>query len=282
MNPAKNSELRIVGGVVVKRYRRDVDLEYEKAVALWELSQAHDFLAPRPLDVRRSENLITYAFIPELTSIRVPYLAYLRARSPGTALLTPFRRAGETLAVIHAGLRLRSCRPWRPSRGFESAARAACGDGYARLSDLDQEVVLHGDYGFSNIGYVESSPGFTPVVTDASANNFTTFHSNERGSPYLDLAHFVSCLDGLVPLAHYPYCHWGRLAEVRETFLSAYERTRGVVLDKHLVSALAYATTHTYFSKRFPLSAIGRLALAWVYNPVKGNATWSGRIRPSA
>lgn len=267
---------RIDGDSFIKCGVQQPLLESEKSAALYRVALASGFLAAEVLGHDSRAGTVTFKVIPGLRSIRTIYLSYMTDRYPRPPMLDVIRDAGRSLAQIHAGLTLRSTASWKPSPCFAAAFSSVHGQPAEASLDAGPQAVLHGDYGFSNVNVVDQPAGMTIAVIDASANGFVTLRSDLRGPVYIDVGNFVSCIEGLVPLRHYPRMHWGRLPIVREAFLSGYE-SAGTRIDRRLLASTVYATAACYIQRKFGSGRLAAAALRVLFNARKDN-TVPGRL----
>jgi hypothetical protein len=262
----EHRRVTVSDGIVRKTYAANVHAEFEKARKLWEISQSAGFVAPQPLALDADRSAIDYEFIEGMVSLREPYLAHARASGDGQLASRIFREAGRVLAEIHSQLVLQTQTPWRPSPTF-SAALAKLG-----LTELPGlfESCLHGDYGFSNVHYLPARDNRIAII-DCSSDNFTNFASDTIGPSYLDLAHMTACIDGLVPIHNHIFLNWKRAYELKEEFLGAYERRRGLQVDREWIARFAYANVVAKFEKELSPRWLSRLAVKVVFNSAKNN-----------
>lgn len=261
----------IKNGCMKKWYKKDFEVEYQKAITLWQLSKKCSFISPKPLNFDVLSQMIEYEYFPKLRSIREIYLGYLKSKEINTELPVYFRKLGVALAEIHEGLELSSRKLWQPSKEFDRAMHKVYAENYLDFIRETPHSFIHGDFGFSNIYYLVNNDDFKIIIIDSSYDDFTNFHSNTYASIYLDISHIISCIDGLVPFINYPFIHWKRLNDVKEAFLKAYENRSGIEIDRLWVARFAYASVVAKFSKRINNSIFRQLAIWTIYNSIKGN-----------
>ena len=253
------SELK--GAEFHKQYSEDVDLEFEKASALYELSGREGFSAPRPLRVDQETNTIVYAALTDLQSIRDVYLDYVCGAVDDQAAINTFFESGRVLAAIHRELQLSNARRWESPERFSSSGET--GDRFEMLP----MAFLHGDYGFANVFVGESDTDL--IVLDASPNYFVTFSTNCYGPVYLDIGNMLSCMDGLVPWAKHLKMQLARVRTLESAFVSGYESDNELLLDKSLLTQFTEATSLTYLEYRLRSKILGRIGYSILYNPVR-------------
>jgi hypothetical protein len=263
------SRYRINNGEFTKAGFADVEQEFLKARALWDLSCRAGFVVPKAKRFDREQASITYEFLPHMISIRHPYLAFMTAkREPSTALLV-LERTGATLARIHSGISLPSATRWQPSSDFATAFSAVSGSADSLWMQRVPWSVAHCDYGFSNVRTV--GPDGCIAIIDPSANGYVTFSSALYAPVYIDIASFVTCIEGLVRPSNFPSMRWERLPRVREAFLVGYERESGTLLERDLVAQLSHATAYCYFKSKYRSALLARLATRVLFNRFKKN-----------
>lgn len=261
---------RISDGVFHKTGLADPRGEFEKAEWLHELSMMEGFVAPRPLIWDEATGSLGSEYLKDLMAIRVHYLRYLQARIPKPETLELFREAGRVLAAIHRGTPPKSAVRWMASPEFRRDYEQWTGSSLDNdLSDVPL-VPLHCDYGFSNVCVVRRQEGSILAVIDPSANGFVTFHSNLTAPPHVDVANFVACIEGLVPIRCYLRAKWARLPDLRSAFLDGYMK-EACPLDSKVLSGMVFATASSYFRRKFGSELKKKLALLMLFNSWKGN-----------
>lgn len=261
--------LRFEGDLVLKWYPSNVGGEFVKARSLWEVSQEGGFLCPEPIALDEDESVITYRNLRvhgDWVSVRTPYLDFVTGATPSDGSAAAIGEAGRVLGAIHRDLEVKGSERWDPPAEFrDSLARAGVnGDTVA------PEVYLHGDYGFSNVLWSHEMGKIATL--DPSPDGYSTFVAGLRGPAYVDLGQFDSCLEGRVPLWFYPRIKWGRLDELREAFLNAYEKESRSIVDREVVRRFGFAIAEANFQDRLGSKTGRRLASKVLYNRLKGNA----------
>ncbi|HET6519068.1 MAG TPA: hypothetical protein VFG47_04535 [Geminicoccaceae bacterium] len=257
-------------GTFTKFFERDVELEAEKAAALFALAARNGFVAPRPLSADPAGGSLSFEYIPgPPRSVRDLYLAYVAGTSPPARTPRTFHEIGSMLGAIHRELSLPSRRAWRPTEPFDTAMCRAWGEGYGAPLAATPHAFLHGDFGFSNVLLLDGHAPPRIAVIDPSPNGYVTFHCDTFASVYLDLAKFVCCLDGLVPPVHHAAIDWRRAVALRDAFLDGYGARTGLAIDRRLLDGLAFATAAAKFAKEYPSPVLRRLALWLLYRPRK-------------
>lgn len=267
-----HDHVRISNNIVSKRYSKNVSMEFEKALALWNISRCANFVAPQPLGLDLETQIVQYEFIDNMISLREPYLEYVKnSRDDACCSVELFKEVGEALADIHEKLILGSSSIWHPCGAFLNAMVELGVHDFEKQARQLQSSFVHGDFSFSNIHYVPFQGDMRVAILDCSSDNYTNFESDTVAPIYLDLAHMVACIDGLVPINNYLLIRWRHAAFLKETFLSAYEAKSGVSLDRYWVSCFAYASVVAKFHKKLSRRWARKLAVWIMYNPIKGN-----------
>ena len=266
-----DSQIRFDDQVVTKSYVADVELEFAKSEALWQISRKFNFLYPRPLRLNAGASEIEFARVAESKSIRSDYIAYMTGRVDHQPDVRPvFEQAGRVLGIIHRELRLPDKRDWMPSETFSAAALNA---GCANLGGLIETLphaFLHCDYGPENVERTVEKDEPKLAVFDASPNYFATFHANSYGPVYVDIGNFLSVLCGLVSLKYYPFFKWRRVADLRNSFLHGYAQTSGIRCEPQAVTIFSRASASSYLHKKFQKTYLHDAAMWLLFNRYKG------------
>lgn len=258
------------GDKVLKAYFSDVEVEYSKAVALWNLSKNEDFICPEPLELNDAEQTITYRFLPTQGSLRKQYLNHMKARLTESNALELIKRAGEVLGAIHKGLRLESYRKWEPPGQFCKAMKGLNCSAFDTFLEHCPYALAHGDFGFANIEYVDSDYRRIALF-DPSPNYFTTFYPHAYAPIYLDIGNFFSSLDGLVPVSNYPMMKWNRLQKLKDAFLLGYRTKSGFAVDPKWIGRFSYASAFCYFHYKYHSRILRFMSISLLFNIIKNN-----------
>jgi hypothetical protein len=272
MAVAEPSTIRFVGDLVYKWYSSDVAGEYDKAHALWEVSQDSGFLCPEPVGFIEDESVVIYQNLRshgDWVSVRSAYLDCMTGSAIDEAGEQAIAEAGRVLGAIHANLHLESAEPWSPTGSFRSSLERVGIGRPATLWEDESPVCLHGDFGFSNVLWSKDT-GMLATL-DASPDGYSTFAAGLLGPPYVDLGQFISCLEGRVPLFWYPRMKWDRLDRLRDTFVLAYEKEAGVAVDRETVRRFGFAIAEANFEDRLSFTIARRMASRTLFNKLKGN-----------
>ena len=255
--PKSNSAIRLFADRVEK-LTPDPALTASKYRALHEVAASGEFLAANVIDQR--EDRIVLQRIHHLTSIRELYI------SSDPRLDAAVEKCGQVLAMIHGGLSWPGQATWQPSKAYERDLKSYIGREIA-VCALPQ-VVLHGDYSFTNL-FIRNESDVRVVVLDPCPNYSSTHHEWERGPIYVDIGKMLSCLEGQVPARFFfsrppP----NRVRELQRLFISGYSRFAGEI-DERVAHAFAYANVSEQFRRRF--GGLGLLRRNALYNWLRGN-----------
>lgn len=137
------------------------------------------FVVPLVLDVDHDRDTIRLERIHGFTPMVEVYLGRVPA---GADREDVFRLAGSTLARLHTISR--ATEPWVIELLGRTPRRT------------EGSVLLHGDYGFSNVlvRWVGTRP--IVLVIDPGPNHVTTHHASTLGRPIDDMAVMASCILG--------------------------------------------------------------------------------------
>lgn len=170
----------MLSDIVIKNSNGHSYAEASKLKAYAKHGKGH-YRVPIVIECRRDSDSMTmervYGYKPLLTS-------YLRSAEHRQESLEQFHAAGSALADIHACSSL-----------DEAWVRELLGPFCKQPSP--GLVLLHGDFGFSNVFVRSGDP--LPLVIDPGPNRVTTLTAVEVGPPIRDLAIMMSCILGRVP-----------------------------------------------------------------------------------
>ena len=181
--PATKSSVVVDAEVVHKSYPQHLGDEFTKQ---WWLHRAlgEVALSPEPLTVDPTRSTISFRRLPPF----VAFSALPRTRLSERALLGT---VGVALRRLHDA----------PNPFTQDPRTVTALDGVgarpAPAPLLTRTVLLHGDFGMTNIGATE---GGQVVILDASPSGFPTTHPNAQGSAIVDLAQITAGVSGLLPL----------------------------------------------------------------------------------
>ena len=178
------SSVEVHDSVVHKCYARYLDDEFVKQTWLHR-SLGDAALSPEPLHVDAVRSSITFRRLPAFRTFSTLPSERLGAR----ALL---RSVGAALRRLHDAP--------SPFPADQPAAQRSHGAPPARpvpASLLARTVLLHGDFGMTNIGVTDDG---RVVILDASPSGFPTTHPNAPGRALVDLAQSAAGVSGLLPL----------------------------------------------------------------------------------
>jgi hypothetical protein len=259
----------IAADSVYKEYPGAVEIEYEKALALFALARRAGFVMPEPLALDLERCAITYAREESDGLVRDHYLVALRGGS--ASALEVIERVGRDLAIIHRDLRLESSTTWVPTVPFVDALHRLGWRTATRDIPRLPTAFLHCDYGWSNIHYRREGGGTTLIVYDASPDGMSTFAADQVGPVYVDLGSFMSCLEGRIPGQEYLRLSWKKLPVVKEAFVRGYEDVSGTEVDRRVLARFSYGIAACYFHWHHGAGRMRRIHEAILFNRLKGN-----------
>jgi hypothetical protein len=266
-----NSHWTIERGGFVKCFLDQFDESIAKYESLYTIASRNDFTAPKLLDSDRNKNTARFEYINGLTSIREAYIEFMIASHVYEEKLDLFRKVGAVLGVIHSEMKLESQDSWDPPTLIEAITRRWLGEeNYLKLYDTPH-AFLHGDYGFSNVNTFGSSGLTSFAIIDPCPNYYFTFRVNLYASVYIDLATFLSCLDGRVSIRHYRSFQWDRLNLVKQAFVYGYENRAGYKINQCLLAQLTCAITESYFFRKYGNGFRSFIANRLIHNARKKN-----------
>ena len=257
---------------VHKAYSGACEVEYAKALALWNLSVKEGFIAPRPLRMDGRTQTITYERVAFDNSLREAYTRYMKDVHPDEEDIQSIFKAGEILAKIHRGLYLESRRPWAAPQEFLNSMEVMRWDDFPQFCEYFPRAYLHCDYSFANIYFARKNGVRVVVLFDPSPNYHTTFYPDTYGPVYVDIGTLFACLNGRIPLRKYARIRWSRLKEVKDVFLAGYENAAGVTVSRIWSERFGFGVARDYFVKKYRFDLLRGLAIRCLYNRLKGNS----------
>ena len=266
-----NTNIKIQGDQVIKKYQKEVNKEYEKAKKLCSIAMDNEFMSPEPLTLKHTENEIIFKYLPASGSVRDLYRKYLINGNNKELILNVTHEAGKVLGCIHKNLTLKTKNTWFPPQKFIDALLELR---YPLKDDLAinlPRAYLHCDYGISNIKYLNEDTSIRIVAYDSSPNNYYTEHADTYGPIYVDIGSFISGINGLIPIYEYPLINWKKMDEVKQSFLSGYESYIGSKLNPFYVDMFSYGCAKCYFSSKYKYKIIQNLAMKVLFSKNKSN-----------
>lgn len=247
--------------------------EVKKFELFYQLSLLANFRAPQVISSNKKNCTIHFEHIDDIYSIRELYILFLKQTSPEKEkkIISIFRDCGKALAQIHQKLSLPTKCPWNLEEKYKNVFHHfLTADEMCELERTPQ-AFLHSDFGFSNVLLQKTSEEL--VIIDCSPNYHTTFFCHEKGSIYIDISNFLSCLDGLIRVNPRQYfcLNWPDRCILKEAFLDGYQKQSLQTLDYSFLSKITKATSMCYFQKKYSyLKAIA--AYAVLYSPWKNKS----------
>lgn len=241
---APTTFVRVRDDVVDKATVDDTQVEADKVEALHELGQRFGFHSPALRSIDQDRGRLTLERVPIGTPLTMLlHDPHLRTTQVAEAA---FRDAGRVLGVIHDHLDV------EPTIDRVVPAELAAQLGTGTLARLRAEcatpgVIAHGDFGTSNL-FVAADGQLT--VLDPMPNGYSSFHSAERGSRYLDLALMDTCLLGRGPARTFIAARPQPMVNLLHQFLEGYESATGVTVDVGLLREVSRAVLRSYLRRR--------------------------------
>jgi hypothetical protein len=269
-----NKNIEIDNNLVIKKYPKEIDREYEKATEIYNISKKNDFLSPEPLNFNYSEKKITFNYLDASGTIRDLFRNYLKYGDNKELILDVTNNAGKILGYIHNNLMLKTKSIWFPPEEFIQALLELgypCKEDFAIKMPL---VYLHCDYGISNIKYLNKEGLRKVVVYDSSPNNYYTKHADTYGPAYVDIGTFIAGINGLIPVYEYPFINWNKINEIKSSFISGYEMSTGYRLNNFYVEMFSYGCANCYFLEKYKVPVLQRLAMKILFNSKKSNVPY--------
>lgn len=266
-----NSYWEIKNGDFIKHFFDQFDESIAKYQSLYAVASRNNFTAPKILSDDHNANTASFEYINGLTSIRESYIEFMTITAPNEDMLDLFHMAGVVLGAIHGEMKLEVQDAWRAPACIENVTSQWLGRGnYLNLHDTPH-AFIHGDYGFSNVNIIISGDNNSLAIIDPCPNYYYTFRVNLFASVYIDLATFLSCLDGRVPIRHYRRFQWSRLNLIKEAFLDGYESRTGCKVNRCLLACLTCAVTESYFIRKYGSGLRSLIAHKVIHNARKKN-----------
>ena len=237
--------------------------ELAKALAMQDAAVASHFRVPSVVECDDIKNKIHYEYVSNMVPLRVWFLNALRGKLERTQAEEIFVKVGACLAEMHKRLVLRSYTNWIAPQVMKTAYYRWYGRELERDLDSTERIILHCDFGFTNVQLVEND--LSIVFIDPSPNKFTTFRCDVRGSYLIDFAHMLSCMDGLVRTKDYFQLDWKLAEQLKKALRDNYEKELGIKVDMDLAQRISRLISFCYLKKRFGGGLRLKLAMGLVY-----------------
>lgn len=247
-------------------YENDI----EKYAQFYKISQSANFRTPEVIGVEPSSHTIHFDYIDDLISIRDHYLCFLShpVLQDKQTTLNLFKECGKALAFIHKGFSLSQELSWDPPQKYKNIIHSFLSPKEISMFLETPQTIIHSDFGFSNV----LTKGKTDelIIIDCLPNFHTSFHCNEKCSIYIDLANFLSCLDGLIWISPQKFIsvYWSRRQLLKDAFLHGYQEQSCTMLNLPLLKKLTQATAMCYFRRKYGLLK-AYTAYSILYSPLK-------------
>jgi hypothetical protein len=246
------------GSIVSKRFYNNFGSELLKHQVIEEALEGTGTCFPKIFSSTGTgnEGELKLEFIENFVSSRHFYILLVTGQNDDVSIL---EKAGQALGHIHAA-------PIPSIEKYDGTLLVPTFDALQATLPKDF-VLLHGDYGFSNVGW--SSSRNQVVILDPSPNYFLTNHPLQSGPRYLDLAQFVSCLCGLVGYWSMLRIKWSRVPVAIDSFVRGYESVSGFSVDRKVLLQSANESANTYFSYSMKSEIKQHIARAWFANRMR-------------
>ncbi len=234
--------------VFVKLITDSLDMEYKKAMAVYNLSlESNLFVAAEPLSICTDSNLLVLRKLPPFHTIGHWIGKYnQRINNQSDALIKLINNAGEILAELHTSIQLKSEQKPVTSDIFKNLPVENC-----TLNSLikDSPIAhLHWDYGFSNVLVIDSdAQPLKLCIIDAAPNIIKGATINDKGSIYIDIGMFLSQIYLCTfPAYYYPLYKWELDYKLSQAFLAGYENRTSTKLNHYAAFSTALLISKLY------------------------------------
>ncbi len=264
---------------VLKRFiqkKADIHLEYEKAKIFFSACTQSGIIAPEVLDVDFKQKTITYSRIKNFQTLEDRYVKTLTGRADLATLLELQNLAGKGLAAIHRNMKLQTTSSWSASKVVDREMFKITKNKTNCFLSGTPEAILHGDFGFANLGYQLDRETNTQrlIIFDPSANNYITQKPNEYCSIYVDIGVYFSDINGRVPVKFYPSMDWSHLSLIKASFVKGYQTESALKLDVHKAEVMGYCSAAACYDKFYGDGFRKNLRMKFLYNRIKKNVFW--------
>jgi len=227
--------------VVIKADTGTTALEAAKLSAYQFVND--DFVVPKVLHHDPSSDLLVLQRLRGYVGLQQ---VYLQARTNPDEALLVFHRVGRALARLHGHSGVEQA--WVQRLLPPEAPR------------LDGDVLIHGDYGFSNL-LVNLDAGGLAVLDPVPRHGATSSLHDWR--PLDDMVTMTSCLLGRVPLPDVRFLPWIPRKQLLASFLEGYRSLRSAQVDQAALINGAASVLARYLvdSRRMPATMAARFAV---------------------
>lgn len=264
------NNISIQDGLFVKKYSGDLITEYNKAYKLWDISKNYNFISPKPVSLNNDNNTINYEIVHFDESIRNIYLQCMKSKYQLPEESYLLEKTGEILGIIHTNLKLDTKHLWNmPKIYLPNQDNKSYDAEY--LSKNYPCAFLHGDFCFTNVFYKKIKNDIKIIIVDPSPNYQSTFYADTYGPVYIDVGRILMNLNGTVKMQDYPFIKWHHLKEVKNLFISGYQKINGINFNEKIANIFSYGEALNYYSIRFTNKIYTKLIMKILFNKFKGN-----------
>ncbi len=252
-NADETPRLEVRNGRVIKRYPADeLEEARDKYSLLLRVERSKEILLVTPSGGEPLDGALAFPEVRGLEPIRsVLFGTHTRQACDIDRVID---LCAKGLAQIHAV----------PLEGYAGRGMAAWSHPNVDPREDDGgPVLLHGDFGFSNLFVLRGAHQGAIrrlVIIDAEANGYFTSRHLQAGARYVDLALMTSCLLGRLG-------SWRSIFVARETckqyvcaFAARYELHAGFKVSLPRLRDYTCACVRSYFARRFANSLLTSLA----------------------
>jgi hypothetical protein len=265
------NNISIQDGLLIKKYSGDLITEYNKAYNLWDISKNYNFIAPEPISINHEDNTISYELIQYDESIRDIYIQCMKSKYQLPEESYLLEKTGEILGIIHTNLKLDTKHLWNIPEIYLP-------DQFNKSYDAEYFLkkypcaFLHCDFCFTNVYCKKNKNDIQIIILDPSPNYQSTFYADTYGPVYIDIGRFLMHINGTINIKHYPFITWHHLKELKNLFISGYQKITRVNIDEKIANIFSYGEALNYYSIRFNNNKIiTYLIMKLLYNKLKRN-----------
>jgi hypothetical protein len=243
---------RVADDRVAKFVGRDVEVEFQKALAIEHALAGTPFSSPKALSFDLSTGLIEFEYIGESISLYAAIAQSYRSRK-FDSIVALNRAAGELLAILHRNLKLSSAVPWEPPSRLAEYIKRTSMD-----RNAEDQVFLHCD--FSPVNLLVKPSGHL-VLIDSSPNQYFTTRADLIGPPAVDIATYTAKL--FWPFRTRTFTFAGRRIahRLRNDFVDCYEHAFGRPVDRNFLSTLEATVVQGFILRKTDSFALSTAAM---------------------
>lgn len=250
------SRIEIHDGRVIKRYAPgEMEALRDKYSLLFQAQKSPEIFLVTPVGEAEEDGALAF---PEVTGLKPIDRALFGAGARGAGAATHvIDLCAKALALIHS-----VCLKAYAGRSLTTWS-------HPDMDSRDEDgnpVLLHGDFGFSNLFLVPASDAGRLVVIDAEANGYFSAHHLEAGSRYVDLALMTSCLLGRLGACRSLLVASNTCQRYIHTLAASYEHYSGFEVSLPRLRDYTSVCVHSYFARRFANRRLTALASQLLLN----------------